>query len=207
MPDLPFTFEKMRSEDIPAVIDIEHRSFTLPWSANTYRHEVLDNTHAHYFVLRYRTLPPSPRRFRWLGRRVRQAPAAPIIGYGGFWLITDEAHISTIAIDTGWRGRGLGEYLLASMIERAIALKAAFVTLEVRRGNLAAQNLYHKYGFDVTGLRLRYYQDNQEDALLMTLAGASTETYRETLRRLTASLSARLADDRHFESAGHLARD
>lgn len=183
----------MRWEDVPTVVAIEHRSFSLPWSANTYRHEVLDNTHAHYFVLRYRAPAPSPRRFHWLVRRVRPAPAAPIVGYGGFWLITDEAHISTIAVDTGWRGRGLGEYLLASMIEHATALRAVSVTLEVRKSNLVAQNLYHKYGFDVTGIRPRYYQDNQEDALLMTLSGANTETYRAAFRRLTADLSTRLA--------------
>ena len=191
--EIPFSFEEMRWEDVPTVMAIEHRSFSLPWSANTYRHEILENAHAHYFVLRRRTAASPPVRFRWLVRRVRQTPAAPIVGYGGFWLITDEAHISTIAVDTSWRGRGLGEYLLTSMIERAMILNAASVTLEVRQSNLVAQNLYRKYGFDVAGLRPRYYQDNQEDALLMTLAGANTETYRQTLRRLTTDLRARLA--------------
>lgn len=189
---IPFSFEEMRWEDMPAVMAIEHRSFTLPWSASTYRHELLENKNAYYFVLRHQA-ETSPRRFGWLTRRARREPVVHIVGYAGFWLITDEAHISTIAVDPHWRGRGLGEYLLASMIERAIALNAASITLEVRESNRVAHSLYRKYGFDITGKRPRYYQDNYENAFLMTLDGVNTQAYWETLRRLTADLMARLA--------------
>ena len=189
---IPFSFEEMRWEDMPTVMAIEHRSFTLPWSASTYRHELLENKNAYYFVLRYQA-ETSPRRFGWLTRRARREPVVHIVGYAGFWLITDEAHISTIAVDPHWRGRGLGEYLLASMIERAIALNAASITLEVREGNRVAQNLYRKYGFVVTGQRPRYYQDNHENALLMAVEGVNGDSYRQSFSRLTAALSARLA--------------
>ena len=187
----PFSFEAMRWEDVSTVMAIEHRSFTLPWSANTYRHELLENKHAHYFVLRHRDQESIPR-LRWLSRWMRRPPVLQMIGYGGFWMITDEAHISTIAIDIGWRGRSLGEYLLASMIDRSMALNAAQVTLEVRETNRVAQNLYRKYGFEITGKRLRYYQDNDENAFLMIAYGVNSEGYREKLRRLTANLQARL---------------
>ncbi len=190
--EIPYSFENMQWKDVSAVMAIEHRSFSLPWSANTYRHEILDNANAHYFVLRQRAGPPE-RWTDWLSRLARREPEGPIIGYGGFWLIADEAHISTIAVDIGWRGRGLGEYLLASMVERAIALHAASITLEVRESNRVAQNLYRKYGFVVTGQRSRYYQDNHENALLMAVDGANTDSYRRALSRLTAALSARLA--------------
>ena len=185
-------FEKMQVKDVPAVMAIEQRSFTLPWSANTYRHEILENQSAHYYVLRHRNGAPG-RRADWLSRLARREAGAPIVGYGGFWCIVDEAHISTIAIDLGWRGRGLGEFLLASMIEQAITLNAVKVTLEVRESNRVAQSLYRKYGFAVASTRPRYYQDNGENAFLMALEGVSGEAYRRALRDLTGLLHARLA--------------
>jgi ribosomal-protein-alanine N-acetyltransferase len=192
------TFDNMTWEDVPAVMAIEQRSFTLPWSANTYRHELLENANAHYYVLRRRTdsrrLPDG-----WLARLLgRRDPVVSIVGYGGFWFIADEAHISTIAVEPEWRGRGLGEFLLVSMIERAMGLQAAQVTLEVREGNLVAQNLYRKYGFKITGKRPRYYQDNQENAFLMTVDGVNTETYRRLFDRLSADLSTKLSRSTDF---------
>jgi len=189
MAEILFSFERMQWQDVPEVMAIERRSFTLPWSANAYRHEILENANAHYFVLRRRTERPDG----WLSRLMRRALTARIVGYGGFWFIVDEAHISTIAIDVDWRSRGLGEYLLASMIGRAIALRAASLTLEVRESNLAAQSLYRKYGFVVTGRRPRYYQDNHENALLMTVADVNTPAYQQTLSRLAARAAARVA--------------
>lgn len=189
--EIPFVVEEMRWKDVPEVMAVEHRSFTLPWSASTYRHELLENANAHYYVLRRRgdSLVGFTDR---LSRLVRREPESPIIGYGGFWMITDEAHISTIAVDVGWRGRGLGELLLSTMIEQAMALNAASVTLEVRETNLTAQNLYGKYGFSVTGKRLRYYQDNFENALLMTASRVNTEAYRQNFERLMEALFLRL---------------
>jgi len=190
--EIPFSFEAMHWKDVPTVMTIEQRSFTLPWSANTYRHEIMDNANAYYFVLRYLGEPPG-RVNSWLSRLTQREPASQIVGYGGFWFIVDEAHISTIAIDLGWRGRGLGEYLLASLIGRALELKAASVTLEVREMNLVAQNLYRKYGFVITGKRPHYYQDNNENAFLMTVDGVDQEAYRQTFKQQTTALRERLA--------------
>ncbi len=189
--EIPFVIEEMQWRDVPEVMAVERRSFTLPWSASTYRHEILENANAHYYVLRRRN-GSSGGLTDWLSRLVRREPETPIIGYGGFWMIVDEAHISTIAIDVAWRGRSLGEFLLSSMIEQAMALHAASITLEVRESNLAAQNLYRKYGFTITGKRPRYYQDNFESAFLMTAGRVNTEAYREQLQRLTDALQARL---------------
>jgi len=187
-------FREMTWTDVPAVMEIEHRSFTLPWSASTYRHEILENANAHYYVLRRRERSRVEKTPGWLARVMRPREVPPsLIGYGGFWFIVDEAHISTIAIVPEWRGRGLGEYLFTSLLEQALALKAAQVTLEVRESNRVAQNLYRKYGFSITGKRPRYYQDNQENALLMMLDGVNTEAYRRQLEQLTASLAARLS--------------
>ena len=204
-------FEEMTWADVPAVMEIEQRSFTLPWSANTYRHEILENGNAHYYVLRRRDRSRVEKTQGWLSRVIRpRETAVPLVGYGGFWFIVDEAHISTIAIGPEWRGRGLGEYLLASLIEQALALNAAQVTLEVRESNLVAQNLYRKYGFKITGKRPRYYQDNQENALLMIVDGVNTEPYRHLFAQLTAALAARLnrlnQADLHIRGVGRRER-
>jgi ribosomal-protein-alanine N-acetyltransferase len=116
----------------------------------------------------------------------------PVLGYGGFWMIAGEAHISTIAVASEWRRRGLGEFLLWSMLTRASAMGAFEATLEVRISNKVAQNLYHKYGFETVGRRRRYYQDNSEDALIMTVNSFNSEAYQERLGELGQALMARL---------------
>ncbi len=184
---IPYTIEPMRWEDVPAVMAIERDSFPLPWSSYTYRHELTENTHSHYNVVR--TRDPGADTRAWWQRMLRPAPPT-IVGYGGFWLIADEAHISTIAVAPAWRGLGLGELLLVTMIEQAMQMSAVMVTLEVRVTNSVAQNLYRKYGFVVTGTRPRYYRDNDEDAYIMTVDDINSAQYKSQL----AAKQDRLAD-------------
>jgi len=192
----PYRVEPMRWADVSAVMAIERTAFTLPWSDYTYRHELLENRNSHYFVARYcNGRRSSPGRLTWLfGRSTRRGP---VVAYGGFWLVVGEAHISTIASDQQWRGRGLGELMLLAMIERSIELGAEMVTLEVRVSNTVAQRLYRKYGFEQVGRRPRYYRDNDEDADLMTVEGIQSAAYRATLASLRAALEDRL---RHSEA-------
>jgi [ribosomal protein S18]-alanine N-acetyltransferase len=110
--------------------------------------------------------------------------------------MVDEAHICTLAMRAEWRGRGLGELLLLSLIEQAIEHQAAVVTLEVRVSNLRAQSLYTKYGFAFVGERKRYYSDNQEDALIMTTAPVTSEDYARLLGAHRAALAQRLMAER-----------
>jgi ribosomal-protein-alanine N-acetyltransferase len=179
----------MRWDDVPAVMEIERESFPLPWSSYTYRHELSENTHSHYIVVQPRVAGPDTRPW-W--RRMLRPPSPPMVGYGGFWLVADEAHISTLAVAPQWRGRGIGELLLMAMIEQAIDMKAAMVTLEVRVSNHVAQNLYRKYDFVITGTRPRYYRDNEEDAHIMTVEAVTSDKYREKLANMQAALGARL---------------
>lgn len=151
-PPAPFALRPMALDDVDEVMAIESLVYTRPWSARGYRHELTHNDLAHYQVL-----------------TVGAYNHTPIVGYIGYWLVLDEAHISTVVIHPEWRGQGLGELLLLSALYAAIAQGAATATLEVRRSNLVAQLLYQKYGFEVVGERLRYYHDNHEDALIMTL--------------------------------------
>jgi ribosomal-protein-alanine N-acetyltransferase len=187
-----YKVDAMRWDDVPAVMTIEHASFTLPWSDFTYRRELLENVHSHYFVVR-RIDRTTVKRSSWLQRLwPRRAEPDPVVSYGGFWLIADEAHISTIASHPDWRGRGLGELMLLAMIERAIELKANMVTLEVRLTNEVAQNLYKKYGFEIVGRRARYYRDNDEDAELMTVLDVQQPEYRQKIKTLRAALEDQL---------------
>lgn len=192
-----YQVEPMQWEDVPQVMAIERKSFTLPWSDYTYRHEILDNYNAHYFVARRLDDRLVSKRASWWERFLKRGlfkheVKAPIVGYGGFWIVIDEAHISTIASAENWRGHGIGELMLLAMIERSIELGAHEVTLEVRVSNTVAQNLYRKYGFEVVGRRPGYYRDNNEDADLMTVFDVHKAEYQARLKALRETLEDRL---------------
>lgn len=100
-----------------------------------------------------------------------------------------EAHIATIATHPDWRGRGIGQRILLALLREAQRRQAQTVTLEVRVSNLPAQRLYQKYGFREVGRRKAYYQDNREDALLMTITDFALPDYQARLDALAAALA------------------
>jgi ribosomal-protein-alanine N-acetyltransferase len=155
----------MTVADISQVVEIDRLSFPLPWSANSYRYELTQNRAAHFRVAVDPTSEPKRGLFDWFSG---QRPTRLVIGYGGFWRVVDEVHIGTIAVHPRWRGQGIGEQLLVSLLQQAIGLGAVEAKLEVRMSNQVAQNLYRKYRFEEVGRRKHYYRDNHEDALLMT---------------------------------------
>ncbi len=200
--DLPLVVEPMRPAHIPAIMEIERASFTLPWPESAYHYELTQNDLAHYYVLGPRWSPsPSvqPTGWRRLWQTVRPAPRAgadqPIAwGYGGFWLMYDEAHISTLGVRPEWRGRGWGELLLLTMLEEAHRLQARVSTLEVRVSNTPAQSLYIKYNIEQVGRRKGYYADNHEDALIMTTPPLATPEYQALLAARRSDLLRHLAE-------------
>ncbi len=114
-----------------------------------------------------------------------------MVGYAGFWLIAGEAHIVDIAVRNAYKSRGIGELLLISLIGLALALNASQATLEVRASNHIACSLYRKYGFSVQGVRKRYYLDNNEDAVIMTVNDISSKIYKSFFEKLKQEHSAR----------------
>ncbi|CAB1129279.1 ribosomal protein S18 alanine N-acetyltransferase [Candidatus Hydrogenisulfobacillus filiaventi] len=136
----------MYLDDLDAVLEIERRSFPTPWSRNAFRSELLENTVATYLVLEFH------------GR---------VVAYGGMWVILDEAHVTNVAVHPDYRGRHLGEAMMQGLLDRARAQGVRRMTLEVRRGNTVAQNLYRKLGFVQLGVRRGYYTDTREDAFIM----------------------------------------
>ncbi len=199
--DLPVVIEPMRPEDIAQVLEIEKVSFSAPWSARAYDYELRYNDLAHYFVARPQVPPPTTRNARtargWLDGLLRgggssRAQWPSVVGYVGFWLMAGEAHISTIAVKPEFRGRAIGELILVAALERAAELGAHVATLEVRVSNLAAQELYLKYGFAKVGLRKGYYTDDNEDALIMTTPPLGSAEYQQKFKRLRDALLLRL---------------
>jgi ribosomal-protein-alanine N-acetyltransferase len=191
--NLPYVVEPMRVDDVPQVMLIERDAFPLPWPERAYRYELSQNQHSHYVVLRHVRDSGSSRGWKPWRRFVRQNSRSPIVGYGGFWMIAGEAHISTIAVAVAWRRKGLGELLLVSMLGQAGSMGAFEATLEVRVSNLVAQNLYRKYGFETVGRRRRYYQDNGEDAWIMTVKNFNSRAYQARLKRMGLELYERLS--------------
>ena len=149
LPD--FNVRAMTLKDLEAVKKIEDKSFNSPWSLEAFQHELRENFLATYLVFEY-TLPEG---------------TAEIIGYGGYWFIKGDAHITNIAVDPDYRGLGAGEIMTKTLIEHAKGKGATRVTLEVRKSNEVAKNLYYKIGFKSLGIRPNYYRDNQEDAVIM----------------------------------------
>jgi len=166
-PPLKLMIEAMRLEDLEEVQRIELASFSTPWPSNAYRSELETNRLASYLVARIDD---------------------KVVGYGGMWLMVDEAHITTFAVHPAWRRRRIGERLLLAFLDLARDRRAREATLEVRLSNLPARRLYEKYGFRPVGLRPRYYSDNNEDALIMTTEPLSDPRFRERIERLRAAL-------------------
>jgi ribosomal-protein-alanine N-acetyltransferase len=210
----------MIQDDVPEVSRLERHCFPNPWPASAYRRELQNPKQNAYVVLREvvtdaarevggirqsngdygRTdpLPGVPRRSLLpiaLGRRHQDNghDQSRIVGFVGMWLAFDEAHITTICVDSEHRGQGLGELMLLCMVDEAAARGANWLTLEVRVSNEGAQALYRKYGFSVQGTRRRYYSDNNEDALIMWSKPLNDATFRTEIEERRAVLATRLA--------------
>jgi ribosomal-protein-alanine N-acetyltransferase len=135
----------IEDKHIDGILTISLLSFPITWSKDSFEKE-LDNKFARYVVA--------------LKDNV-------VVGYGGMWIIVDEAHITNIAVHPEFRSYGIGSMLVEALLDVAKLENICAMTLEVRRSNHIAQNLYGKYGFVEEGVRKGYYEDNHEDAIIM----------------------------------------
>lgn len=207
---MPYSLRPMLPEDTAAVSEIEREAFPTTWPPTPFRKE-LNNRLARYLVSYLPTEevagndPPVvpvnpattnsllkrllqgvwPRIGRWTGGDDPQTLSWQVIpGFVGMWFMADEAHITAVAVREAYQGRGIGELLLIGSVELAILRKAREVTLEVRMSNDLAQALYKKYGFEVVGVRKRYYADNNEDAYIMTTGAIQMDEYQRTFQEM-----------------------
>lgn len=139
-------FSPLKMENVDEIVKISTLSFPTPWSKESIIKEINDNKFARYIVAYKNDI---------------------VVGYGGFWLILDEAHITNIAVHPEYRGIGIGSAILEELINICKIEGVPSMTLEVRKSNITAQNMYIKFGFIQEGLRKNYYRDNKEDALIM----------------------------------------
>lgn len=139
------TIRRMTMDDVDGVYAVEIGTFVDAWSRDAFVSD-MKNPVARYLVAEQ---------------------DGKIIGYAGAWVILDESHITNIAVLKEHRGQGTGKCLTHGLLQYLSNLGAAYATLEVRRSNDIAQNLYKSLGFVQLGVRKRYYADNGEDALIM----------------------------------------
>jgi [ribosomal protein S18]-alanine N-acetyltransferase len=157
----PIVIQRMQNEDVERVAELDRKCFPTPWTVSAYYTEV-HNPSAFYIVARVDGL---------------------IVGFAGMWVIMDEAHITTIGVDPDYRGRKIGERMLVHLLDESIHRGARRATLEVRRHNLVAQNLYNKYAFQIVAVRKGYYSNNNEDAFVMWTNDMWDPTFLRLLRQ------------------------
>jgi len=139
---------RMTVDDLSEVVEIDHSSFTLPWSERAFKHEITENAAARGWVL---------------------TEDGRVVSMVIVWMILDEAHVATVATHPHFRRRGFAKKLLTTSLLAAREEGAEQALLEVRAHHVAAQNIYREIGFVEVGRRPKYYRDNDEDAILMTL--------------------------------------
>ena len=139
--------EEMTKDDVEAVVKIEEEAYGEHHWAKSSFYDEMSNNLARYYAAK--TLD------------------GELVGYAGTWHIIDEGHITTIAVKKDYLRNHIGEAIVHSIIEDCYKEGVKYLTLEVRVSNIPAIKLYEKYGFQSLGTRKGYYQDNNEDALIM----------------------------------------
>nr|WP_186428955.1 ribosomal protein S18-alanine N-acetyltransferase [Clostridium sp. BSD9I1] len=133
-------------EDIFSIYEISTLCFPISWSITSIKGELTSNTHARYVVAVENDI---------------------VVGFAGLWIIVDEGHVTNIAVHPDFRRKGIGTLLMDKLMFISKNENLIGLTLEVRKSNLSAQNLYKQFGFIEEGVRKNYYSDNGEDAIIM----------------------------------------
>ena len=141
-----FQIRQANENDVKLIAGLENKCFSTPWSEQSFFEEITTNDIARYAVA---------------------AAGEQIIGYAGIWLVTDEGHITNVAVHPDFRRRGIARALVSSLIETSLNEGVDKFTLEVRASNKEAISLYKSLDFFECGIRREYYDDDGEDALIM----------------------------------------
>ncbi len=139
----------MQSADLDAVMEIERLAYRTPWVRQLFIEE-LGRDFAHIDLV-----------------KVRERGAARVVAFANYWLVRDEVHILNVATHPDARRQGHAARLLEQMLAVASRRGCRLLTLEVRRSNVAALALYARYDFRQVGIRVNYYVDDREDAIVM----------------------------------------
>jgi [ribosomal protein S18]-alanine N-acetyltransferase len=153
---LEIKIEPISVDEIESILILDRLCFGGLWSIDSYRRE-LTNDNSHFLGI--------------LGDKTLEPELDGLIGFGCFWAILDEAHITLLGIHPQYQRQGWGKLLLSALLDKARTIEMARATLEVRASNQGAIDLYEKYGFQIVGRRKKYYQDNDEDGVIMWRGG------------------------------------
>lgn len=138
-------FVRLEEAHLDEIMSIEVEAYPEPWTLRMF-HDEIRSERSHFYV---------------------GFLEDTIAAYGGFWLVLDEAHVTSVAVRDSCRGRGYGRALVQYLLDTAVEAGARRATLEVRVSNLVARNLYVSMGFRPVGIRKGYYPKNNEDAIVM----------------------------------------
>jgi ribosomal-protein-alanine N-acetyltransferase len=157
----------MRRRHLRSVLRIEAQVYARPWSLSLFVSELALRTTRAYYVARVNGV---------------------ICGYAGLMVTEEDGHITTLAVDPGWHRKKIGTRLLLVQAREAVRRGASSLTLEVRVGNTAAQEMYRRFGFRPAGIRKNYYVETNEDALVMWAHDVDTPDYRRRLEEIEADV-------------------
>lgn len=153
-------------EHLDAVLTLDRLCFGQLWSLDAYQRE-LDSPNSELLGL-------------FLGEE--------LVGFGCYWAIVEEAHLTILAIHPQYQNQGLGQFLLCALLDSARQRGLERATLEVNASNHSALRLYQKFGFLTAGRRRNYYQETGEDALVLWLNGLKSPQFPEQLQRFSRHL-------------------
>jgi [ribosomal protein S18]-alanine N-acetyltransferase len=141
-----FTISPMRNWHLRDVHSIDTKVYPRPWSLALWRQEIAMLDTRHYIVAENGGL---------------------VVGHAGIMYVANEGHVTTVAVDPPFQGRGVATRLMSSLCHHARNRPTAALTLEVRVSNERAIALYRRFGFAPAGVRKNYYAETNEDALIM----------------------------------------
>jgi ribosomal-protein-alanine N-acetyltransferase len=144
MKKIKFIMAELKHLD--GIMEVESKCFIVPWTKNMFLSEMYSENTSLYILMENNI----------------------VVGYISLFKVLDEIHVNNIAVDTGFQRMGYASMIMEKAIEIAMNLSMAIITLEVRKSNTQAMELYKKYGFEILGSRKDYYKNPKEDALIMT---------------------------------------
>jgi len=157
----------MRRRHLRSVLKIESQVYARPWTLSLFVSEMALRTSRAYYVARINGV---------------------LCGYAGLMVTEDDGHVTTLAVDPAWHRNKVGTRLLLVLARTAVRRGAKNLTLEVRVGNAAAQEMYRRFGFRPAGIRKNYYVETNEDALVMWAHDVNTPEYSRRLDEIEATI-------------------
>jgi ribosomal-protein-alanine N-acetyltransferase len=174
MAELEVHLVPLRRRHLRAVLRIEAQVYPRPWSLPLFMSELNLRGSRHYVAARI---------------------GGMVVGYGGLMFSSDEAHVTTIAVDPAWHRHQVGTRLMLNLARSSIVRSARHLTLEVRVSNAAAQAMYRRFGFETAGVRKNYYAESNEDALVMWAYDIDGLAYSDRLAAIEAGIRGTTIDE------------